>query len=87
MGSGTVNIRNAGDSGPDGGNVYAIRPRANQILDFHGHQINANGGELVVPIHCDRRDNITVRNLNIIGNPRYGMWFRGCSNNGSAVRQ
>ena len=80
MGSGTVNIRNSGDSGPDGGNVYAIRPRANQILDFHGHQINANGGELVVPIHCDRRDNITVRNLHVIGNPRYGMWFRGCSN-------
>jgi hypothetical protein len=80
MGAGTVNIRNSGDSGPDGGNVYAIRPQANQTLDFHGHQINANGGELVVPVHCDRRDNITVRNLRVVGNPRYGIWFRGCSN-------
>lgn len=80
MGTGTVNIRNSGDSGPDGGDVYAIRPRAGQTLDFHGHQVNANGGELVVPIYCDRRDNITVRNLHVTGNPRYGVWFRGCSN-------
>ncbi|WP_024461463.1 RICIN domain-containing protein [Marinimicrobium sp. LS-A18] len=79
MGSGTVNIRNSGDSGPDGGNVYSIRPRAGQTLDFHGHTVNANGGDLVVPVYCDRRDNITVRNLHVTGNPRYGIWFRGCS--------
>jgi hypothetical protein len=80
MGAGTINIRNSGDSGPDGGSVYAIRPRAGQTLDFHGHQVNANGGELVVPVYCDRRDNITVRNMHVVGNPRYGVWFRGCSN-------
>ncbi|MER2492452.1 RICIN domain-containing protein [Catenovulum sediminis] len=80
MGAGTINIRNSGDSGPDGGNVYAIRPMAGQTLDFHGHQVNANGGDLVVPVYCDRRDNITVRNLHVVGNPRYGIWFRGCSN-------
>lgn len=80
MGSGTINIRNSGDSGPDGGDVYAIRPKAGQTLDFHGHQINANGGDLVVPVYCDRRNNITVKNLHVIGNPRYGIWFRGCSN-------
>ncbi|UZJ43394.1 RICIN domain-containing protein [Marinimicrobium sp. C6131] len=80
MGTGTVNIRNSGDSGPDGGNVYAIRPLAGQTLDFHGHTVNANGGDLVVPVYCDRRDNITVRNLHVTGNPRYGVWFRGCSN-------
>lgn len=79
MDSGTVNIRSSGDSGPDGGSVYAIRPKANMVLDFHGNTINANGGELVVPIYCDRRDNITVRNLHVTGNPRYGVWFRGCS--------
>ena len=80
MGSGTVNIRNSGASGSDGGQVYAIRPQAGQTLDFHGHQVNANGGELVVPVYCDRRNNITVRNLHVVGNPRYGVWFRGCSN-------
>ncbi|WP_339617405.1 RICIN domain-containing protein [uncultured Gilvimarinus sp.] len=80
MGTGTVNIRNSGNSGSDGGQVYAIRPKAGQTLDFHGHQVNANGGELVVPVYCDRRDNITVRNLHVVGNPRYGVWFRGCSN-------
>lgn len=80
MGSGVINVRNSGDSGPDGGDVYAVRPQAGQTLDFHGHTINANGGEVVVPVYCDQRDNITVRNLNVTGNPRYGIWFRGCSN-------
>lgn len=80
MGAGTINIRNSGDSGPDGGNVYAIRPRANQTLDFHGHTVNCNGGDLVVVVHADRRDGITVRNLHVTGNPRYGLWFRGSSN-------
>jgi len=80
MGAGTVQIRNSGDSGPDGGSIHAIRPRANQTLDFNGHQLNANGGNVVIPIYCDRRDNITVRDVHISGNPRYGIWFRGCSN-------
>ncbi|WP_111640599.1 RICIN domain-containing protein [Marinimicrobium alkaliphilum] len=75
----TINIRNSGESGPDGGNVYAIRPQAGQTLDFHGHTLHANGGDLVVPVYCDRRDQITVRNLRVTGNPRYGIWFRGCS--------
>lgn len=79
MGAGTINIRNSGDSGPDGGNVYSIRPQSNQTLDFHGNQINANGGDLVVPVYCDKRNNITVRNLHVVGAPRYGIWFRGCS--------
>ncbi|MEE2002382.1 RICIN domain-containing protein [Alkalimonas sp. MEB108] len=79
MGAGTINIRNSGDSGPDGGAIYSIRPQANQTLNFHGHRITANGGELVVPIYCDRRHGITVRNVHIVGNPRYGIWFRGCS--------
>lgn len=79
MSAGTIDIWNSGDSGPDGGNVYAIRPRANQVLDFHDHTINCNGGDLVVGIYADRRDGITIRNLRVTGAPRYGMWFRGCS--------
>ncbi|MAM87854.1 MAG: hypothetical protein CME36_11170 [unclassified Hahellaceae] len=79
MGPGTINIRNSGNSGPDGGRIHAIRPQPNQTLDFHGHQIHASGGDLIVPIYCDRRDNITVKNLRVTGSPRYGVWFRGCS--------
>lgn len=80
MGRGVVHIRNSGDSGPDGGKVYGIRPKAGQTLDFHGHSINANGGTLVVPIYCEKRNDITVRDLKVTGTPRYGVWFRGCSN-------
>lgn len=80
MGAGIIHIRSSGNSGPDGGNVYGIRPKANQTLDFHSNTVNANGGDLVVPVYCDRRNNITVRNLKVIGSPRYGIWFKGCSN-------
>lgn len=80
MGPGTVNVLSSGSSGSDGGEVYGIRPQDGTVLDFHGNTITANGGELVVPVYCDRRNGITVRNLNVEGNPRYGMWFRGCSN-------
>ncbi len=80
MGPGTVNIRSSGDSGPDGGNVYGIRPQNGTVLDFHGNTVTANGGELIVPVYCDRRNGVTVRNLRVAGNPRYGVWFRGCSN-------
>lgn len=80
MGPGTVNVRNSGSSGPDGGEVYGIRPQDGTVLDFHGNTITADGGELVVPVYCDRRNGVTVRNLKVSGNPRYGVWFRGCSN-------
>ncbi|SKB70662.1 Por secretion system C-terminal sorting domain-containing protein [Alkalitalea saponilacus] len=79
MGAGTINIWNSGSSGPSGGSIYAIRPGANQTLDFHGHSIHCDGGDLIVAIHADRRNNITIRNLHVTGAPRYGMWFRGCS--------
>ncbi len=79
MGEGIINVRNSGESGTDGGEVYAMRPQAGQTLDFHGHTVTANGGDLVVPVYCNQRDNITVRNLNVEGSPRYGVWFRGCS--------
>lgn len=78
--SGTIHIRNSGVSGSDGGNVYGMRPQPGQTLDFHNHTVTANGGDLVVPVYCDRRDDITVRNLHVEGAPRYGVWFRGCSN-------
>ncbi len=83
MGSGTIDIWNSGDSGNDNGgsSIYAIRPQANQTLDFHGHTVNCNStGDLISVVYADRRNDITVRNLHVTGNPRYAIWFRGCSN-------
>ncbi|WP_144394593.1 RICIN domain-containing protein [Pleionea sediminis] len=80
MGPGIINIYNSGGSGPDTGGLHAIRPRSGQTLDFHGHSVNVEDGEVVVPVYCDRRNNITVQNLHVTGAPRYGIWFRGCSN-------
>jgi len=79
MGPGIINIRDSGSSGPDTGGLHAIRPQSGQTLDFHGQSVMVDSGEVVVPVYCDRRNNITVRNLHVTGTPRYGIWFRGCS--------
>lgn len=76
-----IEIKNSGSSGNDGGNVYAIKPLAGQTLDFNGCQVDCNSnGDLVVAVYTDRKDNITVKDLRVKGNPRYGIWSRGCSN-------
>lgn len=83
MNAGTIDIWNSGDSGNDNGgsSVYSIRPKANQTLDFHDHTVNCNSsGDLITVVYGDRKSNITVRNLKVTGNPRYAIWFRGCSN-------
>ncbi len=76
----TINIRDSGESGPNPvEGVYAIRPLEHQTLDFHGNTVLCNGGDLVVAVANDRQDGITVLNLRVTGNPRYGLWFRGCN--------
>ncbi|MBN1700152.1 MAG: dockerin type I repeat-containing protein [Spirochaetales bacterium] len=79
LGSGTVNIRSSGDSGPGTGDIYAIKPSNNITLDFHGNTVNCNGDEYIVCVQADNKSNIAVRNLVVTGNPRYGIWFRTCS--------
>lgn len=78
---GTVRIKNSGDSGPSGGSIKAINIQSNTILDFGGVTINCNSGDaLIVPVQGDRKTNIEVRGLRVTGNPRYGIWFKGCTN-------
>ena len=33
-----------------------------------------------MPIQGERKTNIEIKNLRIIGNPRYGIWLKSCSN-------
>lgn len=82
MSSGTIDIRNSGDSGLSGGDIYAITPKSNMTLDFHGSTINCNSDDLlIVPIRAKGKTNITIKNLNVTGSPRYVTWFTGgCQN-------
>ena len=78
---GTVYIYNSGNSGEDGGDIYAIKPLTGQTLDFTGHTVNCNSsGDLIVAVYADRKSDITVKNIIVTGNPRYAFWFRGCNN-------
>ncbi|TVR49298.1 MAG: right-handed parallel beta-helix repeat-containing protein [Puniceicoccaceae bacterium] len=80
----TVHIRSSGATGTHSwnGDVKGINIPSYTILDFHGNTILVNdtpGDELIVPIRPRRVSHIEVRNLRILGNPRYGMWFFGCT--------
>lgn len=79
MSSGTINIKNSGESGPGKGDIYAIKPKSNMTLNFNGCTVNCNGDAYIVPVQADNKSNIAVLNLKVTGNPRYGIWFRTCS--------
>lgn len=81
MDAGIINIRNSGNSDNGDSKIHAIKPHSNQILDFHGNTINCNSdNDFTVGVYADRENNITIKNIHITGNPRYGFWFRGCNN-------
>jgi len=77
----TVRIKNSGSSGSSGGSIKAINIASYTVLDFGGCQIECNSGDnLIVPIQGERKTDIEILNLKIIGNPRYGIWLKSCSN-------
>ena len=76
-----IYIKNSGSSGGSGGVLKHVTMQSNTGLDFSGTTFNCNSGDaLIVPVLGDRKTNIEVRNLKVTGNPRYGIWFKGCSN-------
>jgi hypothetical protein len=76
-----VTIKNSGSSGPSGGSIKAVNIPSYTILDFVNTTFNCNSGDLlIVPVQGDRKTQIEVRNLRVTGNPRYGIWFKGCTN-------
>ncbi|MBN2544738.1 MAG: right-handed parallel beta-helix repeat-containing protein [Spirochaetes bacterium] len=80
MDSGTLVIKNSGESGAGTGNIYAIKPKSNMVLDFSGTTVTCNGDAYIVPVQADNKTNITVKNITVTGTPRYAFWFRTCSN-------
>jgi hypothetical protein len=77
---GTVNLRASGSSGSSGGVLKYINLISNITFNGNGYTITGNSGDdLIVPIRADRKSNITVKNLNIAGRVRYGIWFLGCT--------
>jgi len=76
-----VTIKNSGSSGNSGGAVKAVNLQSHTGLDFSNTTFNCNSNDLlIVPVQADRKTNIEVKNLKVTGNPRYGIWFKGCTN-------
>lgn len=76
-----VKIKNSGSSGSSGGSLKYVNLQSYTGLDFSGTTFNCNSGDaLIVPVWSDRKTQIEVKNLKVTGNPRYGIWFKGCNN-------
>ncbi|WP_025744086.1 T9SS type A sorting domain-containing protein [Aquimarina pacifica] len=65
--------------------VYAITPKSGQTLDFRNYEYSKNStiiinnttaDKSICGIHAYRKDNVTIKNLKIEGDPRYAIWFR-----------
>lgn len=75
-----VTIKNSGSSGSSGGALKYVNLPSNTGLDFSNTTFTCNSGDaLIVPVWSDRKTNIEVKNLKVVGNPRYGIWFKGCT--------
>ncbi|WP_207426940.1 right-handed parallel beta-helix repeat-containing protein [Pedobacter sp. SYSU D00535] len=76
-----VTIKNSGSSGNSGGSVKAVNMQSYTGLDFSNTTFTCNSNDLlIVPVQADRKTQIEVKNLRVSGNPRYGIWFKGCTN-------
>lgn len=76
-----VTIKNSGSSGNSGGSVKAVNMQSYTGLDFSNTTFTCNSNDLlIVPVQADRKTQIEVKNLRVAGNPRYGIWFKGCTN-------
>jgi len=75
-----VNVLSSGSSGsnPNPSSLWAIRMRPNTIIDFKNTTLTCNGGSSVVGVIADRCDNIEIRNVKVVGNPRYGFLIQSC---------
>lgn len=75
-----VTIKNSGSSGSSGGSLKYVSMPSYTGLDFSNVTFTCNSNDaLIVPVLADRKTNVEVKNLKVSGNPRYGIWFKGCS--------
>lgn len=85
--SGTAYKRNSTDPRiyPADRAVYSIRPKSGQTLDFRNYEYSKNSiitinntttDKSICGIHAYKKDNVTIKNLEIQGDPRYAIWFQ-----------
>lgn len=76
-----VLVKNSGSSGNSGGSVKAVNLPSYTGIDFNNTTFNCNSNDLlIVPVQADRKTQIEVKNMKVTGTPRYGIWFKGCTN-------
>ncbi len=72
--SGTVTDEGAGED------IIAIHLASYTVLDFHGNTIDVVGRQnnSIIPVRAQDVQHIEVRNLKVTGNPRFGIFMKGC---------
>lgn len=80
----TVHIRASGKVGDEtaGPGLIAVRVPSYTILDFHENTVHVEGSSnnSIIPVRAQEVQHIEVRNLRVIGNPRFGLFMKGCQN-------
>jgi hypothetical protein len=80
----TVHVRDSGTVSDEGAGegLIAVRMPAYTILDFHGNTVHVRGGanNTIIPVRAQDVQQIEVRNLRVTGNPRFGIFMKGCQN-------
>lgn len=74
----TVSILSSGTiDGIGSDDLLAVHLASYTILDFNDNTVTAYGGS-VVPVRAQNVRKIELRNLRVVGNPRFAVFMKGC---------
>jgi hypothetical protein len=78
----TIHVKHSGTATAEesSGGLIAIRMPSFTILDFHENTIHVKGptDNTIIPVRAQDVKEIEVRNLRVTGNPRFGIFMKGC---------
>ncbi|WP_222912904.1 right-handed parallel beta-helix repeat-containing protein [Natrinema sp. SYSU A 869] len=78
----TVLIKNSGSVGPHSwdGDLKTVDLPSYTVINHNGTiSVEDTGDDLIVPFRAQSVESIEIQNVNIEGNPRYGIWIQSCS--------
>ncbi|MCC5835966.1 MAG: hypothetical protein JJU20_14665, partial [Opitutales bacterium] len=57
--------------------IVAVHLTSYTVLDFDNNTVSAEGSS-IIPVRAQDVQQIEIRNLRVIGNPRFGIFLKGC---------
>ncbi len=74
----TVRVLNSGTvSAEANADIVAVHLASYTVLDFDNNTVSAEGSS-IIPVRAQDVQQIEIRNLRVTGNPRFGIFLKGC---------